>query len=289
MIQENSPQKENFITKIREIVLVRNKTNEQLEKLLEKMKSRRWLVILGCVVTLTFTVTDKLGGFLVVLYITYYVTIQHVLRIRRFLKTYASSRNLNFGNNLDEKTLTGRILKRIDGRFDGSFVFNNHSNFLNKIFYFSYDGGSGKHPEIYNFTLTEITIDQAVIPYILLQKNSAKKHQSFDSFGDDKDVQVSLGAYDNEYTLYTTNHYEVEALQICAPEFVDLIKNSYLPLNVEFAENHLYIYTQTHLSTEKDLDELCRVTYAVIDTFGNFLLRMKDDYQALHDVYRKEK
>ncbi len=259
----------------------------QLESNLVKIKSWRPIVTLILVLCVISVVLIPLAIFIFIFYLTIYHATQASLAGLKFLRQYASSRNLQFGDNLTSDMVTGRLLQKMDSTHKSLFMFSNHKNFLIKLFYFSCTAENNKKIT-YNFTISEITIKNGVFPYILLQKNGSIKHQNLNYFGVDKDIEVTIGSHDTTHTLYTTSKYEIEALQICTPEFIELIKSSYLPLSVEFAENHVYIYTQSHLETEKDLDELYRVTHAVIDNFGDFLVRMKDDYEALHEVYTKK-
>lgn len=288
MEQVDSTKKENLIVEINKKFTVGHQSTQLLEKLVVKMVSPKAIAILVGVSIVTILLSLNLTIFIIAFYIVIYFAAKQTLERRRFLQAYASTRNLEYAETLKREDLTGRLFRTINAHYDSAFIFGNHNSFPVKMMYYSYSIRRGKHTIVYDFTVTEVTAGQNVFPYILLQKNSMKKHQDSDILGDDKDVQVSLAAFDETYSLYTTNRYEIEALQICTKEFVELFQKSSLPLSVEFAGNHIYIYTQSRLSTEKELDELYRVTKAVIDIFGNFLLRMEDDYRALHEVYKKD-
>ncbi len=264
-----------------------NTEQAKMESVLVKMKSWRPIVIIIAVLCVVSLVLIPLAFFISGAYILVYLAIQKTLKKMKFLQQYASSRNLQVGDNLTSGTVTGRLLQQNDREYKKLFLHSNYKEFPTKLFYFNYSVGN-KNKTTYHFTICEITIEHGVFPYILLQRKDVMKHQNSDYFGTDKDTEVTIGSHDTTYSLYTTSRYETEALQICTPEFIELIKSSYLPLCVEFVNDRLYIYVQSSLETEKDLDELYRVTHAVIDKFGDFLVRMKDDYQALHEVYTRE-
>jgi len=287
MKQDHQIEKGDTSSKIDVMLSPNSKSTQLLEELLQKMVSRKNITILVIVSIIALLLSVNLVIFMVVFYIVVYFTIKQTLERRKFLQKYASIRNLKYAETLKKESLTGRLFRTINTRYDDAFIFGDYNNFPTKLFYYSYSTGNGKNSETFHFTITEIKIGNTIFSYILLQKNTLKKHQSTNLFGDDKDIQVSLAIHDKTYTLYTLKRYEIEALQVCNSEFIELIKTSYLPLCVEFAKNHVYIYTQSHLATEKDLDELYRVTKAVIDNFGPFFLRMKDDYEVLHEVYNK--
>lgn len=292
MEQVNTAEKQNFVVRIYKIYMMIVKGHlptQLLEKLVVKLASPRAITILigVSIVTLFLSIVHTI--IIIVSYAVVYFVFKQIVERRRFLQKYATTRNLEYAEILKKEDLTGRLFKRVHARYDNAFIFGTYANFPVKILYYSYSIGKRKHSMIYNFTVTELTVGQAMFPYILLQKKNMRKHQDADVLGDEKEAQVNLASLSETYSLYTTRGYEIEALQICIPEFVDLFQNSPLSLSVEFAGNHIYIYTEGELTTEKELDELYRVTKVVVDTFGNFLLRMRDDYQVLHEVYKKEK
>lgn len=288
MEQVHSAEKENLVDAIDKNVIIGLQPTQLLEKLVEKMVSPKALTILVAVSIVTILLSLNLTIFVIAFYIVIYFTAKQTLERRRFLQKYASTRNLEYAETLKKEDLTGRLFRTINTHYDSAFIFGEYHSFPVKMMYYSYSIQRGRQRIVYDFTVTEVTMGQNVFPYILLQKNIMKKHQDSDILGDDKDVQVSLAAFDGIYSLYTTSKYEIEALQICTPEFVELFHKSPLQLSVEFGGNHVYIYTQSRLSTEKDLDELYSTTKTVIEKFGNFLLRMENDYRALHEVYKKD-
>lgn len=290
MNPENQPQHKTLISTLGTVPMtVIDKSIQSLENTLKRMKSKLVIRVLVIAAISTLFIDFRIGIFIIAIYIAFYLLVKRTLRVKKFLQNYAFTRQLNLGAELDTSTFTGRLLRRTDSPKIGPYIFSTYGGFLTKMFYFSYSEWIGNRKNTYYFTVTEITVDQAEFPYLLLQRKNLKRHQDIDYFGEDKDVEVGLNAYNDIYTLHTTNQYEIEALQICTPEFIKLIQSSYMPLSVEFAGNHVYIYAQTQIEKESELDELYRVTKATIDTFGNFLLRIRDDYSVLHEAYKKER
>lgn len=262
--------------------------NTSSELLLKRMVSWKWITVFSIVVIISLFISVQMGAILVGLYIGTYLATQQLLKERKFMQGYAGSRGIQFADNLDKQALTGRLLPRLDDVRDKAYLVTTYNGFLTKAFYFKIEEGSGKHRRVYSYTTLEITIQDAVFPYILLLRKGVTKRQSTDFFGDDKDVEINFNnIHDDSYVLSTTKNYEIEALQVCSQEFVDILQKSSLNLSAEFAGNHLYIYLEETLSTEQELDELFRVGKSVIDRCGQELLRLKDDYQSLHDVFKK--
>lgn len=263
--------------------------NTSSELLLKRMVSWKWITIFSIVVIISLFISIQMGAILVGLYIGTYLATQQFLKERKLMQGYAGSRGLQFADNLDTQALTGRLLPQLEDTREKMYLVTTYNGFLTKAFYFKIEEGSGKHRRIYSYTTLEITIQDAVFPYILLLRKGVTKRQSTDFFGDDKDVEINFNnAHDDSYVLSTTKNYEIEALQACSQEFVDILQKSSLNLSAEFAGNHLYIYLEKTLSTEQELDELFRVGKAIIDTSGQRLARLRDDYQSLHEVYRKK-
>lgn len=259
----------------------------QIENILTTMKRWRPVVILILLLCALTVVLITHAIFIFIFYEIIYHVLNRALAKSKFLKAYASSRNLKIGMDLTPDMVTSRLSQKINPGYKTSYFISSHKDFPIKLFELNYSVGN-KNKTTYTFTVSEITVEHGVFPHILLHRKDLKKHQDTDYFGEDKDTEVSISSNETTYNLYTTSKFETEALQICTPEFVELIKASYLPLDVEFAEKHVYIYTQTQLETEKDFDELYRITHEVIDRYGDFLVRMKDDYEALHEVYTKK-
>ncbi len=263
-----------------------SKTDEGIEILLQKILSARNLILLAMASLLFLPFTLPLVLVIPMGYFAFYFYVKGYLSTRKFMREYASSHNLQYVGTLDEESLSGRLFKRTRTEVEHVMV-GEYLNFPIRIFYYSYSAQEGKHTRVYPFTVSEITIGNTKFPHLLLLNNKTDKHQNSDYFGDDKDVKVGLGRDDSSYTLYTTNNYELEALQICTPEFIELFKNELVQQSVECAENKLYIYTDKRLTKKDNLDILYATTKCVIEKSGPFLIRMKDDYEALHGVFRK--
>lgn len=263
-----------------------SKTDEEIETLLQKTLSVRNIIILAIVSLLSLLLIPPLVLVIPMGYFAFYLYVKGYLSTRKFMREYASSHNLQYVGTLDEKSLSGRLFKRTRTEIEHVMV-GEYQNFPIRMFYYSYSIQEGKHTKVFPFTVSEITIGETRFPHLLLLNKKTDKHQSADYFGDDKDVQVGLGKDDPHYTLYTTNNYELEALQICTPEFVDLFRNDQVRQSVECAENKLYIYTDSRLTKKDTLDILYTTTKNVIEKSGPFLLRLKDDYESLHEVFKK--
>ncbi|MBP6888744.1 MAG: UbiA prenyltransferase family protein [Candidatus Pacebacteria bacterium] len=263
-----------------------SKTDEEIEELLKTMLSPRNLVVLFIVCILSLLFLFPLTFIAPAAYFSFYFYTKEYLKTRKFMREYAKSRNLQYTGTLDIDSLTGRLFMRSRRKVEHVLV-GEYSGFLITLFYYSYSVKEGKHTRVYPFTVSEITVGTTKFPHLLLLNNNMEKYQFGDYFGDDKDVKVGLGGDDSRYTLYTTNNYELEALQICTPEFVELLRNGQVIESVECAENKVYIYTDTRLTTKEELDVLYNTTTALIEKFGPFLIRLKDDYDSLHEVFKK--
>ena len=55
--------------------------------------------------------------------------------------------------------------------------------------------------------------------------------------------------------------------------------------SIEFAENRLYVYDNTFVSTKSALVRMHDVVKRIVSSLGPRLERMHDDFSALHEYY----
>lgn len=224
------------------------KTDEQLEILISKRFSPKYLLVLSLIcVTVFYFVSFTFSLFVVVTYFLSFHSIEYSIRERRFLKDYATSRGLYYKGAPENISLTGRLFTpdRMGYALTGKY-----NNFPVMLFYYNHVVGQGKNSTVRPLTVYEVTCTGLSFPYILLQNKKTDRYQTIDMFGEDKDVEVPLEEATN-FSLFTTNNYELEALQICTPDFLKVLLDSGLNVSLEFASDKLYIYINEKLTNMK--------------------------------------
>jgi hypothetical protein len=260
------------------------KTDEQLELIISRKFSLKYLSTLFLVCVIVFYFIDfSFALFVVAIYFLAFYSIGYGIRERKFLKDYATSRGLHYEEVTENISFSGRLFT--SDRL-GYALTGDYNNFPVMLFYYNHVVGQGKNRRVYPLTVCEITFKDLAFPHILLQNRDMDRYQSTDIFGEDKDVEVTLVEGVDRFNLFTTNNYELEALQICTQDFLRPILSSELVVSLEFATDRLYIYTNERLTKAEELDSLFGLSKKIIDASGAFLLRLKDDYEALHEVYR---
>lgn len=263
-------------------------SDEELERLIAKKFSLVNLAVLFLIVsTLTYYKSAFFAFFIIVFYFVYFYHFKSHLAMRKFMRGYGASHNLHYQGVLDTGALTGRLFRHSRSAVEHTLC-GEYKGFPLKLFYYNYTVQQGKRSRRYDFTVSEMTIKDLAFPYLLLLNKKMWQYQDTDQFGDDKDVKVPLEDLTKNFHLFTTNNYELEALQICSQELLSIIDGSPVRLSVEFGNDKIYLYTDKRVTKREDLDALVTSSQKIIDISGAFLLRLKDDYEALHEVYRSK-
>ena len=123
-----------------------------------------------------------------------------------------------------------------------------------QMFYYKYTVGQGKHSHTYFSTVLRITHDH-IVPPILLMVDRQNFGGISPSFEDSVKIKPELN-FDSKFDLFAKQKYEIEALQIFKPEFLEVMLNRWDMFNIEFNENDIYIFTNSQIKTRSILQNM---------------------------------
>ena len=158
-----------------------------------------------------------------------------------------------------------------------------------KFFHYRYSVGSGKYQKTFNFTVLEIFFDEIIFPHMLLQsKNRGVFWSERHGAKGKNERSIALeGGFNDYFKLFFHDGYGVEATQIFSEEFLRFLKKEKSYFDIELKKDRLYIYDSTTVKRKKEFEELFRVAGKVINKIIPILERLDNDFDALHQFYRK--
>lgn len=207
-----------------------------------------------------------------------------------FMRYFAEAHGLKYEEGASVNSATGRLFRLGHGQSILHVIFDDFSGRPMRLFNFDYTTGSGKSSRTHPFTVLEIDFEKTVFPYILLQSRTMSKHAATDWWGIDQDRTIPLEeAFQRSFSLYATQGYETEALQIFTPDTLGFLVQNSADFSIEFAEDKMYIYDDKNISTRKELQKLYDVARKIFELLGPLLNRLHDDFAALHPYYKDGK
>jgi hypothetical protein len=277
------------ITKSKEIRYSFNEmSDEKLENLLKKKGGKKIKVILTIITIVVLPLWPAIPILTIVGYFVFFGVIKNTLEHRRFMRNYANANNLEFINFINKETLKGRLFSIGHSQLANNAITGKYIDNSIRIFNYSYTVGSGKNSRTSRFTVCEVEIEKTQFPHIFLKSDSMWRHSKKDAFGQDKDVRIKLNKeFEDKFELYATQDYEIEVLQIFTPELLKILTDQGSHFSIEFAENKIYFYDDLVIKKHSQLENLYSVVKKVLDSSGPLLHRLHDDFDAMHQSYRK--
>lgn len=262
--------------------------NGDPQKILEILKSKKGIYITIAIFLVSIFILGPGTLVLALFYIMVLFGLKEAIKHMNFMKKFASENNLKFKNSINVEKLSGRLFNVGRSKNATSVVYGKYEDFPIQIFNYRYTVGSGKHSHTYSFTVCEVAIKDVSFPHMFLKSDSMVRYHVMDLFGLDRDVRIRLeGDLEKHFNLYCTQDYEIETLQIFTIDFLNILKERGPHLSVEFSEDKIYIYDDLVIKKKEDLDKLYTIVKYFIDEKGQLLHRLKDDFEAMHGIYRK--
>ncbi len=210
---------------------------------------------------------------------------------KKFMQEFARANSLEYAESAGIESVSGRLFSKGHSKKISNVVSGQYKEHPLRLFNYRYTVGSGKNSHTYTFTACEICFEKTDFPHILLHsKTMWGRLGSVDMWGSDKDMQISLeDEFKKDFSLYVTQDYEIEALQIFTSEVLSFLQKEAKDFSIEFAGNRVYIYDNKVIYTSKELHNMYQVVQKIFDTVGGMANRLHDDFDSLHGVYRKGK
>jgi len=188
---------------------------------------------------------------IVAVYSFFYKNAQHI-----FMEQIAEKLKYGYSRigNLDE--LTGNLFRIGHSQRMEDVISGKYQNLPIRIFNYYFSIGYGKYRRNYQHTVFEIKLDTLLPNIVLLRK------QRFLSFLNNVDIKPLIGSkekislegnFDNYFSLYVPEDFEIEALQIFTPDIMADFIDKFQALNMEILGDKMYVYFGQTITTKKEL------------------------------------
>lgn len=137
------------------------------------------------------------------------------------------------------------------------------------------------------FTVGSCEFGTTIFPHILLKSKKMPLYQ--DSKSNDRKISIEK-AYLKNFDLYCPEDYGIEALQIFTEPLLISIQEISEKFSIEFGGNRIYVYINKNIQNkrnEKNLTKVIEIIKEIIDKTDGRLLRLKDDFDALDEYFKK--
>jgi len=220
-----------------------------------------------------------LGVFILILYFGYF----YIKAKNHFFENFAEKNNLKYQSSISLKEVKGSLFKVDDFKKISNAITGNFKNKKARFFHYEYKD--------YKLTVFEIFFKKTNFPYILLQSKRMIKFGDYDyRKKTKKEIEINLeNEFKRNYSLFGREGYAIEVMQIFTTDFLRFLKEENSNFSIELKEDRMYIYDDIVVKNKRQFQELCEVTEEIINKIAPLLKRLKNDFEALHPYFNKEK
>lgn len=206
---------------------------------------------------------------------------------QQFMRQFAAANGLAYHERGKIKDLEGSLFQIGHSKKLEDVIQGETGGFPFRLYTYVYTVGHGKGSQTHHFTVFEFRFD-AALPHILLTADNLRYGTLLSSsFGNAKRVKLE-SIYENTFSLYCQEGYEIEALQIFDHDMLTFLVTAGANYSVDLCGNKLFMYDDRIITTKKELTEMFQLGQELVTRSGAFLNRMKDDFEALHPYYQKK-
>ena len=94
------------------------------------------------------------------------------------------------------------------------------------------------------------------------------------------------GNFDDYFDLFCEEKFEIEALQVFAPNIMEKLMKEWNNLNLEFVNDKIYIYQPKYISKKVDLEKMYAMGQYLIQTLPPVLARMESSVKAMQEQFK---
>lgn len=273
---------------MKQIIIGGSRFEDKTDDYLKFLKKRKVLITVIIMSIFLLFVTFQLSIFLLIIYFGAIKALEFHKKHKVFMQTFAKENNLKYMQKLETENFTGRLFQVGHSKQAVYGMFGDYKNYPLKIFNYYYTVGSGKNSQTYRFTVCEINFKNLDFPHIFLKSDSMSRYGTQDFIGQDKDIKISLEEqFDKKFNLYCTQDYEIETLQIFTEDLLKYLLENGNNFSIEFSKDKIYIYDDKIIHTEEEINKLYKIVKKVLDGSGELIKRLSDDFEAMHQSYRK--
>jgi len=176
---------------------------------------------------------------------------------KEFMLQFAKTNGLQYVGCGDSAATKGNLFKKGNstGRSVSHLVEGEKGGRRIKFFLYTYSVGSGKHKQIYNYTVCEIFFNGQA-PDIVIE---SKSDWDFISYAGNQQKEMPVEGFFKEYFgVYVPEDFEIETLEIFTPDVMAYLVEHAKKYNFEFVEDRLYIFRQGFISKRAELQDFLR-------------------------------
>jgi len=228
---------------------------------------------------LLFAILSKFPGFIffpLLFFPFLYASVRENI-MHFFMQDFAMTNSYKYQKMGLIKEIKAPYLQMDGYRYIEDVVSGIYNNCPMRLFNFNCIIGSGKNTQHIIFTVCEIQY-KTNLPRIILdsQPNIWTRDLAIEEFDIKDEEIISLeGDFNKYFTLYVPKGYEIEALQIFAPDVMAKLIDKAKMFSLEFLEDHLYIYSHHVIEKKSDLYSLYELAKILIEELAPVLERLK--------------
>ena len=217
-----------------------------------------------------------------------YMVIQQRIQ-HEFMKQFAAANNFSYTLNGNTKGLDGELFRIGHNQAVADVICGTYLNCPITLFSYRYITGSGKNSRTYHATVFELNFGTKM-PNILLKKKANFLNEPIfsESFLGEtikrKELQLE-GNFNEYFNLEVEEGYEIEALQVFTPDFMEELIEKAKAFSMEIINDHIFIYNNKIISTKQELYDFYELAEYFVQKLGPVLARMKPSMQAMNDFH----
>ena len=194
-----------------------------------------------------------------------------------FLEEFAVANNYTFEKNGTVSEAYGSIF-RLQGRQQVSDVVSGvYKNSNLRLFLYRLIVGSGRYQKQYDDTVLELDLSGSLPPLLMMNKHSQIQSLNIHSAFKESHTIVLEGDFNNFFTLYGSDTFEIEAREVFTPDIMALMEDQSKHYSVEFGGNRVYIYANGYIGKRQDLINVFSLAKELTDKIGPLASRLAKD------------
>jgi len=183
-------------------------------------------------------------------------------------KNFLESNNFKPSSYLEIKEGSRPFVYGLGSRNELNLEFNgtiNTTGFDN--FVYTYYVNRKNSEKAYPFTIMHLSLSKT-LPHLVLdsRKNDGVVSSIPRYFSDDQRIELE-GDFDDYFDLYAPNGYEIEALDIMSPDFMQMLIDFHTDFDVEIDDKSVYIISKGVNYDQQSMSELFTAAQAMVDKF----------------------
>ncbi|MDR3502487.1 MAG: hypothetical protein P4L79_07875 [Legionella sp.] len=203
-----------------------------------------------------------------------------------FYQQFAQANNFQYQKN-GNLELSGALFSLGHNRATEDIISGTYDGNPLCLFNYTYVIGGGKNQQTYHDTVFQIEYPSVLAP-ILLVVDSQYFGGITGLFSGWEKIKPE-GDFDKNFDLYTKKEFEIEALQVFAPDFMQKMLAEWPEFNLEFNGNKLIIFHNHKITTKAELQKMYALTQFLITKIEPQAKGMEGSVKALEALQNSQK